>query len=81
MVFLLASFPRAVLELSDHEIKDWFQPCNFMVGQTVTMLGRRFLMYDCDQFTKEDYAEKFGITDFPTVDVGQSKGKLPEQVM
>ena len=77
----VASFPRAVLELSEHEIKDWFTPSDFMVGKTVTMLGRRFLLYECDQFTKEYYAEKFGVSSFPSVDVAESKGQLPEQVI
>lgn len=72
MVFLpslSASFPSCVLELSDHEIKDWFTPRDFVVGETLFILGRRFLLHDCDEFTKSYFRKTFGITDFNPVDV------------
>ncbi|KAL3892161.1 hypothetical protein ACJMK2_004395 [Sinanodonta woodiana] len=70
-----SSFPGVVMELSDHEIKEYFTPKDFKVGECVIIYGRRFLIYDCDNFTKSFFYHNFGITEFSTVDV---KGKLKD---
>ncbi|KAK3580258.1 hypothetical protein CHS0354_012787 [Potamilus streckersoni] len=70
-----SSFPGVVMELSDHEIKEYFTPKDFKVGECVIIYGRRFLIYDCDNFTKSFYYHNFGITEFSTVDV---KGKMKD---
>ncbi|XP_034435685.1 EF-hand domain-containing protein 1-like [Hippoglossus hippoglossus] len=46
-------FPSCVLEVSKHEVDEYFSPKDFQVGQTVKLLARSFLLYDCDGFTKE----------------------------
>ncbi|XP_052097106.1 EF-hand domain-containing protein 1-like [Mytilus californianus] len=73
-----SSFPAVVMELSDHEIKQYYTPKDFKIGETVTVYGRRFLVYDCDNFTKAFYYQNFGITDFNTVDVQEKVKNLPK---
>ena len=75
-----SSFPAVVMELSNNEIKEYFTPKDFMIGQTVTLYGRRFLVYDCDNFTKAFYYHNFGITEFPKVDVNGDGKDLPKMV-
>ena len=75
-----SSFPAVVMELSSHEIKEYFTPKDFQIGDTVTIYGRRFLIYDCDNFTKSFYYQTFGISEFPTVDVATKFKDLPKMV-
>lgn len=69
-----SSFPSCVMELSNHELGEYYTPKDFMVGKTMYIYGRRFLIYDCDNFTKAFYYQHFGITEFTPVEVkGQAK--------
>ena len=38
-----------------------------MVGRVVNCFGRKLLLTDCDQFTKEFYKTKYGISSFEPV--------------
>ncbi|XP_068433358.1 EF-hand domain-containing protein 1 [Clinocottus analis] len=49
------TFPSCVLEVSAAEVDEYYSPKDFQLGQAVTLLGRRFLLLDCDAFTKEYY--------------------------
>ncbi|CAG5136781.1 unnamed protein product, partial [Candidula unifasciata] len=72
------SFPSIVLELSEQEMKDYITPKDFRVGKTVTIYGRPFLIYDCDNFTKGFYYNHFGITNFDPIEVKGLTKQLPK---
>ena len=75
-----SSFPAVVMELSDNEIKEYYTPKDFKLGTTVPIYGRKFLIYDCDNFTKAFYYHHFGQTEFNSMDVNEKVKQLPKMV-
>uniref|UniRef100_T1JFL8 DM10 domain-containing protein n=1 Tax=Strigamia maritima TaxID=126957 RepID=T1JFL8_STRMM len=64
--------------LKDHineNLGGYYEPEDLIIGNTVYILGDKYLIYDCDQFTKDYYHHKMGIKDFCAVQV-----QLPEKL-
>ena len=68
------------MELTETEVGDYFKPSDLMIGKTVNIYGRNFLIYDCDMFTKTFYAKNFGVSSFEPVDIQATQSEYPKMV-
>lgn len=46
-------FPAVVFNVSDAEVEEYYGPKDFMIGGTIFVFGRKFMLLDCDRFTRK----------------------------
>ncbi|XP_053168976.1 EF-hand domain-containing family member C2 isoform X2 [Hemicordylus capensis] len=46
---------------------EFYKDCDLTIGSVINVWGRKILLCDCDEFTKEYYKTKYGIKDFTPV--------------
>ncbi|XP_029458980.1 EF-hand domain-containing family member C2 [Rhinatrema bivittatum] len=47
--------------------QEFYKDCDFRIGAVINAWGRKILLCDCDEFTKDYYKNKYGIEDFTPI--------------
>lgn len=69
-------FPAAIFNVSDAEVEDYYQPRDFVIGKTIFVFGRKFMLLDCDKFTRTFFDEVLRYTQPNRLEI--QKPKCPE---
>lgn len=54
---------------------EFYRDCDLTIGSFINVYGRKFLLTDCDEMTKEYYRTKFGVQDFKPISYNTRRGQ------
>ncbi|XP_022820957.1 EF-hand domain-containing protein 1-like [Spodoptera litura] len=76
------AFPSTVLETTEEEVTtEYYAPQDLIVGSTVFILGRRFLICNCDAFTRKYFSTMLNIQQPEAVKVQkEAKKEFPKSI-
>ncbi|XP_076253920.1 EF-hand domain-containing protein 1-like [Rhynchophorus ferrugineus] len=75
------TYPAIYLEKSDAEVTEYYQPKDFLIGNTIFVLGRDMMLYDCDKFTRNYFRAALGIEQKPAIDIKEPQPAVsPPQI-
>ncbi|XP_066995320.2 EF-hand domain-containing protein 1 [Anabrus simplex] len=74
-----AEFPaQPSEEVEDDDLK-YYSPEDLIVGNTICILGRRFIIYDADNFTRQYYEKVLNITQPERMEVFEKPAEMPQR--
>lgn len=57
---------------------DHYTEEDLSIGAILNCYGRKIVLTDCDSFTRDYYAEKYGISEFIPLEIPDNKNEVPE---
>ncbi|XP_053659906.1 EF-hand domain-containing protein 1-like [Anopheles marshallii] len=71
------SHPSIFLEKTDAEVSEYYSPKDLIVGTTIFVYGRKFLLLDCDGFTRCYYEKALKLIQPDRVRLDSSPKRIP----
>ncbi|XP_055388242.1 EF-hand domain-containing protein 1-like [Condylostylus longicornis] len=68
-----------LVETTDGKSDNYYQPKDFVVGETINVYGRRFLLLDCDKFTRAYYKDLLHINQPDKIHIHLPEKKIGRQ--